>query len=486
MRVLAVLCIILVWPLAAVARPAPQSFADLAEKLLPSVVNISTTQTVQARSRIAPDMPNFPEGSPFEDMFREFFERRLPPNAQPRQRQATSLGSGFIIDKDGLIITNNHVIEGADSIRVTLHDNNTTYDAEVVGRDEKTDIAVLRIKPNAPLPALRWGDSDSSRVGDWVIAIGNPFGLGSTVTAGIISARARDINAGPYDDYIQTDASINRGNSGGPMFNMQGEVIGINTAIFSPTGGSVGIGFAVPSSLARPVVQQLLEFGRTKRGWIGVEIQTVTPEIAASLGMKEPRGALVSGVVAEGPAAKAGIEDGDVIVRFNNVEIRELRVLPRTVAETPVGQRVPVVVLRNGRERSLNIVLGELEAAEEANLIPSRRTSSPSAPTPSAPSPDSIILGMTLEPLNNANRSEFSLPTTAQGVLVRAVADDSDAARRGITRGDVLLSVNQTYVKTLDEVRKAIAAARKDKRSSVLLRVQKENNRRLFVAVSLE
>jgi serine protease Do len=284
---------------AAFAKSAPDSFADLAQKLLPSVVNISTTQVIEGRPGM--ELPKLPPGSPFEDFFKEFFDRNQP---EQRSRRATSLGSGFIVDAKGYIVTNNHVIQEADEITVILHDD-TRLKAELVGRDTKTDLAVLKVKSTAKLSAIKFGDSDSARVGDWVMAIGNPFGLGGTVTAGIISARGRDINAGPYDDFIQTDASINRGNSGGPMFNLRGRLIGINTAIFSPSGGSVGIGFAIPSSTARPVIKQLIKHGQVLRGWLGVHIQAVTEEIAETLGLKDATGALVASIIPGGPAEKA-------------------------------------------------------------------------------------------------------------------------------------------------------------------------------------
>ena len=316
--------------LPAAAKSAPDSFADLADKLLPSVVNISSTQVV--REDRGPQAPQLPEGSPFGDSFREFFNRN-----QNAPRRATSLGSGFIISSDGLVVTNNHVIEGADEITVTLSDD-SQHVATLVGRDPKTDLALLRIDADRDLPAVPWGDSTKSRVGDWVVAIGNPFGLGGTVTAGIISARQRDINQGPYDSFLQTDASINRGNSGGPMFNMDGEVIGVNTAIFSPTGGSVGVGFAVPSTIVSRVIAQLQEFGQTRRGWLGVRIQTVTDEIAESIGLDKARGALVSSVTADGPAEEGGIKAGDVVLSFDGKSVDSMRELPRIVAETDIEE----------------------------------------------------------------------------------------------------------------------------------------------------
>ncbi|WP_375731161.1 Do family serine endopeptidase, partial [Azospirillum sp. B506] len=349
-------------------RNAPGSFADLAEKLLPAVVNISTSQSAPQRPQgQRPEVPQFPPGSPFEDFFRDFFDRQQQQD-QP-QRKATSLGSGFIIDaKNGYVVTNNHVVQDADEITVILQDD-TNIKAELVGKDSKTDLALLKIKTSHPLVAVPFGDSDAMRVGDWVLAIGNPFGLGGSVTAGIISARQRNIDAGPYDDFLQTDASINRGNSGGPMFNLNGEVIGINTAIFSPSGGSVGIGFAIPSNLAKQVVAQLKDYGKTRRGWLGVRIQAVTPEIAESLGLPNHKGALVASVTQDGPAAKGGIQAGDVVTKFDGREIDEMRRLPRVVAETSIDKAVPVEVWRKGKSQTVHVKVGELEPAEKQGLL---------------------------------------------------------------------------------------------------------------------
>ena len=337
------------WSLAAHARAAPESFADLAERLLPTVVNIATTQVVETR-----------RGEEFEEFFKEFFERRGGQPPPQEKRRASALGSGFIIDASGYIVTNHHVIKDADEITVRLHDD-TLLKAELIGSDEKTDLALLKVEFDKPLPATTWGRSEKTRIGDWVIAIGNPFGLGGTVTAGIVSARQRDINSGPYDDFIQTDAAINRGNSGGPMFNLDGEVIGVNTAIFSPSGGSIGIGFAIPSDLAKNVVMQLRQFGEVRRGWLGVRIQTVTEELAEGLRLGKPRGALVASVTEDGPAEKGGILGGDVILEFDGRTVPDMRKLPRMVAETPIGQDVEVVVWRKGEKKTVTIHLGELD-----------------------------------------------------------------------------------------------------------------------------
>lgn len=457
------------------ARERPDSFADLAERLLPAVVNVSTTQSV--KSERMPEMPQFPPGSPFEEFFKEFFDRNRP-DMPPRR--ATSLGSGFIIDSSGYVVTNNHVIADADEITVILHDD-TALKAEVVGRDSKTDLAVLKIDAPIKLPALKLGDSDKMRVGDWVLAIGNPFGLGGTVTAGIISARARDINAGPYDDFLQTDASINRGNSGGPMFNMDGEVIGINTAIFSPSGGSIGIGFAIPSTLAKPVIEDLRKFGRTRRGWLGVRIQSLNEEIAESLGLKEQKGALVASVNDGGPAAKAGLRPGDVILRFDGKEVQEMRRLPRIVAETPIGKSAEVVVWREGKLRSLKVEVGELKDEEETQVTKTE-TKPPAIDNGAETVP---VLGMKVATITASLREKFNLGEDAKGVVVTEVTDGGVAAEKQIGAGDVIVEVSQEKVGTPKDVATRVEAARKAGRKSVLLLVENERGLR-FVALRID
>ncbi|HEX2151475.1 MAG TPA: Do family serine endopeptidase, partial [Stellaceae bacterium] len=352
---------------AASAHPAPDSFADLAEKLLPSVVNISTTQNVASDKpgeRSSPGRPRVPPGSPLDEFFKDFLDRNGQRNEkqEPRSRKATSLGSGFVVDPAGYIVTNNHVIEGADEINVILHDD-TRLKAEVLGRDSKTDVAVLKIKTDKKLIPAVWGDSDKARVGDWVLAIGNPFGLGGSVSAGIVSARQRNIHSGPYDDYLQTDTAINRGNSGGPMFNGQGEVIGINTAIYSPSGGSIGIGFAIPSNIAREVANELSTDPEhvVRRGWLGVRIQAVTDEVAETLGLDKSRGALIASVNENGPAQTGGIQPGDVILSFDGKPVSDMRHLPRVVAGTKAGKTVPVTVWRKRREETLQVAVGRLD-----------------------------------------------------------------------------------------------------------------------------
>ena len=473
-------------------------FADLAERLLPAVVNISTSQTLnqhrgngkpgqpgqqgKPQPNEAPEMPQFPPGSPFEEFFKDFFDKQgKDQNAPPRR--ATSLGSGFIVDaKKGFVVTNNHVIQDADEITVILHDD-TNLKAEVVGRDTKTDIALLKVATDHGLVAVPWGDSDRIRVGDWVLAIGNPFGLGGTVTAGILSASARDINAGPYDDFLQTDASINRGNSGGPMFNLAGEVIGINTAIFSPSGGSVGIGFAIPSALAHTVVAQLAEYGHTRRGWLGVRIQGVTPEIAESLGVPKPHGALVASVTAKGPAAAAGILPGDVVTLFDGKEVSEMRRLPRIVADTPINKSVPVVVWRKGKQLTVQVKVGELEAAEESGLLASATDEPGKAPpAPAAPVKTFDRLGLKIAPLSAELRQQFEIAADAKGVVVTEVQSGSPAADKGIRAGDLILEVSQQEVTNPADVAAQVEKARGEGKKSVLLLVDRGGDLR-FVAL---
>jgi serine protease Do len=469
----------------AAARPAPEGFADLAAKLLPSVVNISTSQTVKSQRKSGsadPHLPQFPPGSPFEEFFKDFFDHNHPQRSQPQAeaRKTTSLGSGFIIDAAGYVVTNNHVIADADEITVTLHDN-TSLKAELVGRDTKTDIAVLKITAKEPLVPLSWGDSEKARVGDWVLAIGNPFGLGGTVTAGILSARQRDINSGPYDDFLQTDASINRGNSGGPMFNMDGQVIGINTAIYSPSGGSIGIGFAIPSVLAREVVSELInEPDHTvHRGWIGVRIQAVTDEIAESLGLDKARGALVASVNDKGPAQTAGIQPGDVVLTFDGRPVTDMRHLPRIVAETAVDKDVTVTVWRKRHEVSLQVKVGRLvETSEQA--------SAQQAPAKKEPKGTTVtMLGLTLSDITPELKEKFALTDDAKGVVVVDVAKDSPAADKGLKAGDVIMEAAQEEVKSPSEISARIADEKKSGRKSILLLIERQGDLR-FVALRID
>jgi serine protease Do len=461
------------------SRAAPDSFADLAERLSPAVVNISTTQKVET----AQDGQQFdfqiPPGSPFEEFFKEFLDRNRPGQRRgPSSRRVTSLGSGFIIDPAGLVVTNNHVIADADEVSVTLHDG-SKLDAEIVGKDAKTDLALLRVKSSKPLPAVQFGDSDHLRVGDWVLAIGNPFGLGGTVTAGIVSARSRDINAGPYDDFIQTDASINRGNSGGPLFDMEGRVVGINTAIFSPSGGSIGIGFAIPATLAKNVIEQIEKYGKPRRGWLGVRIQSVTEELAEGLGLPAAEGALVAGVTDNGPAAKAGIQQGDVIVKFDGKEVTEMRSLPRIVAETEIGKEVPVTVWRKDKQQSFKVKIGEMDEAEVEKLASGGDTKAPVA------GKTVDALGMKLSAITPELRDRFELKEGATGVVVTDVSGDSPAAEKGIRPGDVIVEVAQEEVKSPDQVMEKINKVKESKRKSVLLLLERGADLR-FVAVRLD
>ncbi len=431
----------LLWAQQAFARSAPESFADLAAQALPAVVNVSSTQKV----------PQDQQMQDLDEMFRDFLDKREGQPDQQRPRGGTSLGSGFIIDPAGYIVTNNHVIEDAEEIMVLTHDNEELK-ATIVGRDEKTDLALLKVEAKQPLPYVNWGDSEALRIGDWVMAIGNPFGLGGSVTAGIVSARQRDINSGPYDDYIQTDASINRGNSGGPMFNMDGEVVGINTAIFSPTGGSVGIGFAIPANLAKPIIAQIKEFGKPKRGWLGVRIQTVSPELAEGLRLKEPKGALVASVTKDGPADKAGIKQGDVVLKFDGKEITQMRGLPRIVAETETGKSADVVIWRQGKEVTLKVAVGELtEEAEQKTLA------SVEAPASAIATIDS--LGLKLSAISDELRKKHQIPADAEGVVVVDVAQTGPAAEKDMRPGDVIAEVDQKAVTLPEDVAQRVKAA---------------------------
>lgn len=463
----------------AAARPAPEGFADLAARLLPGVVNIASTQMLKASSDQGPEIPSFPPGSPMERFFKDFMDKQRRPNGPngpggpggpggPTEgRKSQSLGSGFVIDTAGYVVTNNHVIDGADEINVILQDN-TTIKAKLVGRDEKVDIALLKIETDHPLTAVPFGDSDKERVGDWVIAIGNPFGLGGTVTAGIVSARSRNIGQGSYDDFIQTDAAINQGNSGGPLFNMDGEVIGINTAIYSRSGGSIGLGFSIPSNQAKNVVMQLKDFGRTRRGWLGVKIQQVTPDIAESLGLKEPTGAMIASADENGPAAKAKVQGGDIILKFNGTDVKEMRTLPRIVAETPIGKQVPVVLWRDGKERVVQVTVGELPDDSKPVLA---STNSQDKPTGARPV-EVAGMGLKISPITEEARERFQIAADQKGVLITDVASGSNASEKGLKPGDVIVEVQQEEVKTPADITDRVERFRKANRRSVLMLVQ--------------
>ena len=462
------------------ARAAPESFADLAEGLLDAVVNISTSQKVTG-SRGIP-VPQVPEGSPFQEFFEDFFNRNQNGNGQ-RSRKVQSLGSGFVIDSSGIIITNNHVIADADEIVANFHDG-SKLTAQVIGRDPKTDIAVLKVEPGAPLKAVSLSNREDLRVGDWVMAIGNPFGFGGTVTVGIVSALERDINSGPYDKFIQTDASINRGNSGGPLFNLDGEVVGINTAIISPTGGSIGIGFAIPSELAIPVIDQLREFGETRRGWLGVRIQQVSDEIAESLGMDGARGALIAGVTEGGPAEESGLLPGDVVLKFDGKDVPEMRDLPRIVADTTVGKAVDVVVLRKGEEVTVKVTLGRLEEGEK--LIASQEAGEGTDESEGASGKPEEVLGLLLGEITKEAREQYKIAEDVEGVLVAAVAPGSVAEEKRIAAGDVIVEVGQEKVATPSDVKNRVDELKKAGRKSALLLIASKNSELSFVPLRID
>jgi serine protease Do len=454
------------------------SFADLAEGQLDSVVYISTSQRVEMSRRAPTPPPAEPSTPPSEDFFDDFFDDEGDGGGDPQTVQ--SLGSGFVIDPSGLIVTNNHVITDADEIVANFADGRK-FTAEVVGIDDKTDLALLKVTAPVPLQAARFGRSDQLRVGDWVLAIGNPFGFGGTVTAGIVSALDRDINSGPYDHYIQTDASINRGNSGGPLFNIAGEVIGINTAIMSPTGGSIGIGFAVPSEIAVPVIAQLQRFGEVRRGWIGVRIQDVTEDVAQGLGMEAAAGAFIAGMSDDGPAAKAGVEEGDIVVEFNGKPVASMRELPRLVADTPPGDTVEMVVVRDGGRVTLSIEVGLLDDTQVA-------AASPEEPQEATPPADDAaqMFGLSIGPITDEARKAFSLEESLQGVLVTAVAPGSEAEEKSVKPGEVIVQVSQKDVNEPAEVLARIEELKSEGRRTVMLLVSGVDHKLRFVSLRFE
>lgn len=456
--------------LTAAARENPGSFADLADRVSPSVVNITTQTTVAG---VAQQRPIVPEGSPLEDFFREFMERNNPQGDRPQQRRSTALGSGFVISEDGYIVTNNHVIEGADAISIEFF-SGEELDATIVGTDKNTDLALLKVESDKPLPYVVFGDSDSARVGDWVMAVGNPLGQGFSVSAGIVSARNRALQ-GSYDDFIQTDAAINRGNSGGPLFNMDGDVIGVNTAILSPNGGSIGIGFAMSSAVAENVIDQLQEFGETRRGWLGVRIQDVNEDMAEALGLDTVAGALVTDVPT-GPSLEAGIEAGDVILTFDGTDVTDTRELVRIVGATKVGKTVRVVVFRDGSTQTLPVTLARREDAERA--IPASVNGDELEPK------TQDIMGLTVSELTDSLRKELTLGRSAAGLVVVDVDQDSLAYEKGLRAGDLIAEAGQVAVSNPAELEAQIQAAKDAGRKSVLLLVRRDGNPR-FVALNL-
>jgi serine protease Do len=461
-----------------------ESLADLADQVVDAVVNISAA-TVKADGA-KPDLksvPQLPPGTPLQDFFEQFFKRQLEgqnggggDDAPPHGQRSTSLGSGFITDESGIVITNNHVIEGANEITVILTDGRKLK-ADLLGTDSKVDVAVLKVNPDKPLKAVHFGDSDRMRVGDAVMAVGNPFGLGGTVTAGIVSARNRNIDSGPYDDYIQTDAAINKGNSGGPLFNMAGEVIGINTAILSPSGGSIGIGFATPADTVVPIIDQLRQYHEARRGWLGVRIQPVDDTIADSLSLGSARGALVAGIDDSGPAKPAGIQPGDVIVTFDGKDVKTSRDLPRLVAVTPVGKDVTVGLVRGGKPQDVSVKLGRLEDGTKAPTPPK--------PADSAAPALGVAFGMQLSPLSDDIRKKYGISDTVQGVAVEAVDPGSPASDKSVSPGDVVVEINQQKVSSPQDVADQVKSARGAGRHSVLLLVANPKGDVRFVAIAL-
>ena len=456
--------------LSAAARGAPESFADLAEQISPAVVNITTTTVVA--SRTGPNLgPIVPEGSPFEEFFRDFNRRNNQQGERP-PRRSQALGSGFVISEDGFIVTNNHVIEGADEILIEFFSGGE-LPATVIGTDANTDIALLKVESDEPLDFVSFGDSDIMRVGDWVMAMGNPLGQGFSVSAGIVSARNRALS-GTYDDYLQTDAAINRGNSGGPLFNMEGEVVGVNTAILSPNGGSIGIGFAMSSAVVSRVVNQLQEFGETRRGWLGVRIQDVTEDVAEALGLETAAGALVTDVPT-GPAEEAGMESGDVIMSFDGHEVSDTRDLVRQVGNTAVGKAVRVVVFREGGTQTLLVTLGRRETAEGAE---------PASATPEKVPANRDLLGLSLSEMTDELREQLGLEKATQGLVITNVAEDSAAFGKGLRSGDVITEAGQRQVRLIADLEERINDARDAGRKSILLLVRREGEPR-FVALPL-
>ncbi|MHC0053228.1 Do family serine endopeptidase [Actibacterium sp. D379-3] len=470
MALLFSVALLLAQALSAQARGMPESLADLADQVSPAVVNITTSTTVAASTGPGPQLP---EGSPFEDFFRDFMDPEGQ-GGQQRQRRSQALGSGFVISEDGYIVTNNHVIEKADEIKIEFFSGNI-LDATVIGTDPNTDIALLKVDSDEPLPFVPFGDSDVMRVGDWVMAVGNPLGQGFSVSAGIVSARNRALT-GTYDDFIQTDAAINRGNSGGPLFNMAGEVVGVNTAILSPNGGSIGIGFSMASNVVTNVVDQLREFGETRRGWLGVRIQDVSDDVAEAIGMEAAAGALVTDVP-EGPAAEAGMKSGDVILSFDGQDVADTRELVRMVGNSAVGKSVRVVVFRDGKTQTLKVTLGRRETAE--NAVPAVAQAPDEAPV------ETVLLGLTLTPLTDELREQLGVTAGLDGLVVTDVDEMAEAYEKGLRAGDVITEAGQQKVVAVADLQARVDEAKEAGRKSLLLLIRRQGEPR-FVALSLD
>ncbi len=486
---------------AAVQQRGPASVADLAEGLLDAVVNISISQDAEGSDADSGSpSPKVQKDAPFEQYFNDYFSKRKKDGG--KNRKVNSLGSGFVIDPAGYIVTNNHVIEGADEIDVNFADG-TTLEAKLIGTDTKTDLAVLKVEPKAPLKAVKFGDSRKMRIGDWVMAVGNPFGLGGTVTVGIVSARGRNINAGPYDNFIQTDAAINKGNSGGPLFNMEGDVIGVNTAIISPTGGSIGIGFSIPSEIAMNVIQQLKTYGETRRGWLGVRLQPVTDDMVKTLGLDKPRGALVSSVIAGGPAENGPIKPGDVILSFDGRPVKQARDLPLIVAESPIETDLPAVVQRDGKEMAVTVRLKQMakdaeddteaapEALDDGGSSDEAKPQKPGKPEKphdgdKAVSPDGPVLGMALKALDDDLRKQFSIEKSVEGVVVTEVEPSSPASEKGIVAGDVIVEIAQEFIATPADAAAKITSLKQADRRNAQVMVSNAKGDLRFVALRLE
>ncbi len=457
------------------SRPGPETVAPIAESLFPAVVNISSTQLVRGPEGIP--LPKVPKGSQFEELLEDLFKGR---GNSPLDRKVSSLGSGFVVDgKEGLIVTNNHVIDGADEIWITFPDGKKLKVIEIVGRDRKTDLALLKVKSRKPLPFVELGPSNNLRVGDWVMAIGNPFGLGGSLTLGIISAKQRDINAGPYDEFLQTDASINKGNSGGPLFDMNGKVVGVNTAIISPNGGSIGIGFATPSDIVKEIIGQLRKHGSAQRGWLGVRIQTITEDIADSLGVAANSGALVSGVTLGGPGASSGLKAGDVILTFGGQKVSSMKGLPRLVARAKIGQPANVEILRQGQRKTLKIVVGRMKQGDDFAGLPKTGPSSKSKQR-------KTVLGMGLSKLTATLRDELGLSEVMKGVVVTSVDATSVAAEKNIQIGDVITEMQQDVITTPEGAADKVARLKKSGAKRMLVLVENPRGDTRYVALPFE